>query len=52
MLGNKPDFHRAMKTDSAKAMYEQFLQKLGKSYDPSKIQGTIFNPAVVALILC
>lgn len=28
-----------MKTDSAKAMYEQFLQKLGKSYDPTKIQG-------------
>jgi hypothetical protein len=28
-----------MKTDPAKAMYEQFLQKLGKAYDPSKIQG-------------
>jgi D-tyrosyl-tRNA(Tyr) deacylase len=28
-----------MKTDPAKTMYEQFLQKLGKSYDPSKIQG-------------
>lgn len=30
-----------MKTDSAKEMYQQFLQKLGKSYDPVKIQGTI-----------
>lgn len=30
-----------MKTDPAKTMYEQFLQKLGKTYDPSKIQGKI-----------
>lgn len=37
--GNKPDFHRAMKTEPAKAMYEQFLQKIGKAYDPTKIQG-------------
>lgn len=28
-----------MKTDPAKAMYEQFLQKIGKSYDATKIQG-------------
>ena len=39
-LGNKPDFHGAMKTEQAKAMYEQFLAKLGQAYDPSKIQGT------------
>ncbi|KAG1452994.1 hypothetical protein G6F56_007678 [Rhizopus delemar] len=41
--GNKPDFHRAMKTDPAKIMYQQFLDKLGKAYDPSKIQDGEFG---------
>ncbi|CAO3657014.1 unnamed protein product [Mucor hiemalis] len=41
--GNKPDFHKAMKTDPAKAMYEQFLQKIGKAYDPTKIQDGEFG---------
>lgn len=39
VVGNKPDFHKAMKTEQAKAMYEQFLTKMGKMYDPSKIKG-------------
>ncbi|RCH84066.1 D-tyrosyl-tRNA(Tyr) deacylase [Rhizopus stolonifer] len=41
--GNKPDFHRAMKTEPAKAMYQQFLIKLGKAYEPSKIQDGVFG---------
>ncbi|KAL0089428.1 D-tyrosyl-tRNA deacylase [Phycomyces blakesleeanus] len=41
--GNKPDFHRAMKTGDAKSMYELFLGKLGKAYDPAKIQDGKFG---------
>ncbi|GAA5817792.1 hypothetical protein MFLAVUS_011348 [Mucor flavus] len=48
--GNKPDFHRAMKTESAKCMYEQFLQKLGKTYDSSKIQDGEFGAMMIVNI--
>ncbi|KAI9025879.1 D-tyrosyl-tRNA deacylase [Phycomyces nitens] len=41
--GNKPDFHRAMRTDDAKSMYELFLSKLGKAYDPAKIKDGKFG---------
>ncbi|CEG62884.1 Putative D-tyrosyl-tRNA(Tyr) deacylase [Rhizopus microsporus] len=41
--GNKPDFHRAMKSEQAKTMYGQFLDKLGKAYDPAKIQDGEFG---------
>ncbi|KAI8143889.1 D-tyrosyl-tRNA deacylase [Fennellomyces sp. T-0311] len=41
--GNKPDFHGAMKTEQAKAMYEKFLAKLGQAYDPSKIKDGVFG---------
>ena len=41
--GNKPDFHKAMKTESAKVMYQLFMDKLGKAYDPSKIQGNTIS---------
>ncbi|KAG2219448.1 hypothetical protein INT45_002333 [Circinella minor] len=41
--GNKPDFHQAMKTDQAKAMYENFLLKLGQAYDPVKIKDGVFG---------
>ncbi|KAI7899209.1 D-tyrosyl-tRNA deacylase [Cokeromyces recurvatus] len=41
--GNKPDFHRAMKSESAKEMYALFLEKLGKAYDPSKIKDGEFG---------
>ncbi|ORY97987.1 D-tyrosyl-tRNA deacylase [Syncephalastrum racemosum] len=41
--GNKPDFHNAMKTEQAKATYAQFLDKLGKAYDPSKIKDGVFG---------
>ncbi|KAI7864778.1 D-tyrosyl-tRNA deacylase [Spinellus fusiger] len=41
--GNKPDFHRAMRTEEAKATYELFLSKLGKAYCPTKIQDGKFG---------
>lgn len=35
-----------MKSEQAKMMYGQFLDKLGKAYDPAKIQGDyIFSPS-------
>ncbi|KAI9492873.1 D-tyrosyl-tRNA deacylase [Zychaea mexicana] len=45
--GNKPDFHRAMKTDQAKAMYEKFLTKMGQAYDPAKIKDGVFGAMMV-----
>ncbi|OZJ05412.1 hypothetical protein BZG36_02001 [Bifiguratus adelaidae] len=36
--GNKPDFHLAMKTESAREMYDSFLIKLGQAYHPGKIK--------------
>ncbi|KAL1933809.1 hypothetical protein VTP01DRAFT_7899 [Rhizomucor pusillus] len=41
--GNKPDFHMAMKTEDAKAMYTKFLEKMGKAYDPAKIKDGVFG---------
>ncbi|KAJ3187349.1 D-tyrosyl-tRNA(Tyr) deacylase [Gaertneriomyces sp. JEL0708] len=41
--GSKPDFHLAMKSDQSKAMYELFLQKLGKAYEAHKIQDGVFG---------
>ncbi|OBZ90323.1 D-tyrosyl-tRNA(Tyr) deacylase 1 [Choanephora cucurbitarum] len=49
--GNKPDFHRAMKTEPAKAMYQQFLSKLGKAYDPTKIQDGVFGAMMLVDIV-
>eukprot|EP00124_Ichthyophonus_hoferi_P006007 Ihof_evm2s1114 gene=Ihof_evmTU2s1114 len=38
MNGNKPDFHDAMESTRSKPMYAAFLQRLGKAYNPTKIQ--------------
>ncbi|KAI9315146.1 D-tyrosyl-tRNA deacylase [Dichotomocladium elegans] len=45
--GNKPDFHRAMKTDQAKEVYQQFLRKMGEAYDPAKIKDGVFGAMMV-----
>ena len=37
LKGNKPDFHHALQSKDAFVIYEQFLQELGKCYDPTKI---------------
>ncbi|KAF6763810.1 D-Tyr tRNAtyr deacylase-like domain-containing protein [Ephemerocybe angulata] len=41
--GNKPDFHRAMGSSESRDMYATFLQKLGQSYNPEKIQDGKFG---------
>ncbi|KAL1925058.1 uncharacterized protein VTP21DRAFT_4712 [Calcarisporiella thermophila] len=41
--GNKPDFHLAMKSEQARAMYETFKKKLGEAYDPTKIKDGEFG---------
>ncbi|KAJ7578468.1 D-Tyr tRNAtyr deacylase-like domain-containing protein [Mycena floridula] len=41
--GNKPDFHRAMSAESSREMYAAFLEKLGQSYKPEKIQDGQFG---------
>jgi D-tyrosyl-tRNA(Tyr) deacylase len=43
LKGNKPDFHNAMAGDDAKRMYDALLQKLGTSYNPSKIKDGVFG---------
>lgn len=39
LKGNKPDFSAAMKGEEAQELYNQFLDRLGQSYDSSKIKG-------------
>lgn len=41
LKGNKPDFSAAMKGEEAQQLYNHFLDRLGKSYDPSKIKGNL-----------
>lgn len=41
--GQKPDFHKAALGDNAKILYNSFLEKLGKDYDPSKIKDGVFG---------
>ncbi len=35
----KPDFSKSMKSDTAKALYETLLNKLGHQYMSDKIKG-------------
>jgi len=39
LKGNKPDFSAAMKGEEAQKLYNHFLERLGQSYDSSKIKG-------------
>lgn len=39
LKGNKPDFLAAMKGEEAQELYNQFLDRLGQSYDSTKIKG-------------
>jgi D-tyrosyl-tRNA(Tyr) deacylase len=38
--GSKPDFHLSMKSDTSRAMYHDFLDRLRKAYHPDRIKGT------------
>lgn len=37
--GNKPDFHNAMGTEKAEAMYDLFVKKMRESYKPELVKG-------------
>ncbi|KIP08726.1 hypothetical protein PHLGIDRAFT_68893 [Phlebiopsis gigantea 11061_1 CR5-6] len=41
--GNKPDFHRAMSTESSRDMYVSFLERMRSLYKPEKIQDGRFG---------
>ena len=41
LKGNKPEFRQAMKTEQAKATYDEFLAKMRRDYHPDRIKGTI-----------
>jgi D-tyrosyl-tRNA(Tyr) deacylase len=41
--GTKPDFHRAANGLISKPLYEEFLELLGKSYQPDKIKDGAFG---------
>ncbi|XP_073826186.1 D-aminoacyl-tRNA deacylase [Musca autumnalis] len=43
LKGNKPDFHLAMQGDKAQQLYQTFLERLGKSYDATKIKDGKFG---------
>ncbi|XP_020811398.1 D-tyrosyl-tRNA(Tyr) deacylase 1 isoform X1 [Drosophila serrata] len=43
LKGNKPDFSAAMKGEEAQQLYNQFLDRLGQSYDSSKIKDGKFG---------
>ncbi|KAI8387956.1 D-tyrosyl-tRNA deacylase [Radiomyces spectabilis] len=49
--GNKPDFHRAMKGEDAKILYDNFLDKLGKSHDPALIKDGKFGAMMLVDIV-
>ncbi|EKM55254.1 uncharacterized protein PHACADRAFT_161202 [Phanerochaete carnosa HHB-10118-sp] len=41
--GNKPDFHRAMSSESSREMYASFLDRMRSLYKPEKIQDGRFG---------
>lgn len=43
LKGNKLDFHRAMGADQSKDFYYQFLEDLGKAYNPDLIKDGVFG---------
>ncbi|XP_016949744.1 D-aminoacyl-tRNA deacylase isoform X1 [Drosophila biarmipes] len=43
LKGNKPDFSAAMKGEEAQKLYNHFLERLGQSYDSSKIKDGKFG---------
>ncbi|RSH91285.1 hypothetical protein EHS25_009584 [Saitozyma podzolica] len=49
--GAKPDFHESMSTIPGKAFYTEFLEELGKAYEPAKIKDGQFG-AMMQVSLC
>ncbi|KAJ2162208.1 D-tyrosyl-tRNA(Tyr) deacylase [Coemansia sp. RSA 552] len=49
--GTKPDFHQAMKSDSSRKFFDDFVALLGRQYDPGKIATGEFGAMMqVALV--
>ena len=38
MKGNKPDFHQSMSPDKSRELYQLFIEKMKKSYDPDLVK--------------
>ncbi|KAG6816695.1 hypothetical protein H0H87_003783 [Tephrocybe sp. NHM501043] len=49
--GNKPDFHRAMSTEPSRELYVTFLEKLGQTYKPDKIQGMVTSTPLLLILI-
>ena len=43
IIGTKPDFHRAMKSDTSEKFYQEFISKLRGAYQSDKIQDGRFG---------
>lgn len=41
--GNKPDFHNAMKSDSSKELYDEFMNSIKSNYAEHLVQGGRFG---------
>lgn len=41
--GSKPDFHLSMKSETSRAMYQDFLERLKKAYHPDRIKGSVHS---------
>lgn len=48
--GSKPDFHLSMKSDTSRAMYHDFLDRLGKAYHPDRIKDGEFGAMMIVNI--
>ncbi|KAK3813266.1 MAG: D-Tyr tRNAtyr deacylase-like domain-containing protein [Benniella sp.] len=48
--GSKPDFHLSMKSETSKAMYHDFLERLKKAYHPDRIKDGEFGAMMIVNI--
>ncbi|KAG0244886.1 D-tyrosyl-tRNA(Tyr) deacylase [Actinomortierella wolfii] len=50
LKGSKPDFHMSMKSDTSRAMYHDFLDRLKKAYNAEKIKDGEFGAMMLVNI--
>lgn len=41
--GNKPDFHEAADAETARKLYDYFIQRLSDSYKPERVKNGVFQ---------
>ncbi|PWY80132.1 hypothetical protein BO83DRAFT_376066 [Aspergillus eucalypticola CBS 122712] len=41
--GNKPDFHEAADAETARKLYDYFIQRLSESYKPERVKNGVFQ---------